>query len=512
MVQAVPSRSPDAAGRPAEAADPQAAAAQEAAARGTAAQAAAAQATAAQASGQGAAAQAAAAQAAAAQPAAAQGAAAQGASEPVSGPGGAPLEAADAVVPGKGGPAALAPDAGTIAAPAAAPATHGPLLVVILGLITAIGPLSLDMYLPAFPAIADDLGVSDAQVQLSLTTCLIGLALGQLVCGPLSDRWGRRWPAILGVGAYAVISLLIALSPSAPVLIVLRLLQGLAGGVGVVVARAVVRDLYSGVAAAKFFSRLTLIFGVGPIAAPGLGSVVLGVTSWHGIFVALGIIAVLLTLLIAWRLPETLPAGRRSPGGLGDVGRTARTIFTDRVFLGYALAQSFAFAAMFSYIAGSSFVLQDGYGMSPGVFSLLFGVNACGLIALSQANGWLLDRSGPRRLLVVILVVEVAAGAAVLLSAALGLLIALAVGFFVLVSTVGMVMPNATALALDRHPERAGTAAALLGGIQSVIAALAAPLVGALGEPGRGVPMAIVMVGSAVLALLVTLTLTHERR
>jgi DHA1 family bicyclomycin/chloramphenicol resistance-like MFS transporter len=391
-------------------------------------------------------------------------------------------------------------------------APHGPVLVVILGLITAIGPFSLDMYLPAFPAIADDLGVSDAQVQLSLTTCLIGLALGQLIFGPLSDRWGRRRPAVAGVAAYAVISFLIALSPSAPALIALRLLQGLAGGVGVVVARAVVRDLYSGVAAAKFFSRLTLIFGVGPIAAPILGSAVLTVTSWHGIFVALGVIALLLTLLIVWKLPETLPAGRRSSGGLGDVGRTARTIFADRVFLGYALAQSFAFAAMFSYIAGSSFVLQDGYGVSPAVFSVLFGLNACGLIALSQANGWLLDRAGPRRLLVVILVVQVAAGAAVLVSAVFAVLLALAVGLFVLVSTVGMAAPNATALALDRHPERAGTAAALLGGIQSVIAALVAPLVGAVGEPGQGVPMAIVMVGCATLALLMTVTLTHERR
>jgi DHA1 family bicyclomycin/chloramphenicol resistance-like MFS transporter len=388
---------------------------------------------------------------------------------------------------------------------------HGRLLVVVLGLITAIGPLSLDMYLPAFPDIADDLGVSDAEVQLSLTTCLIGLALGQLICGPLSDRWGRRRPAIAGVAAYAVISLLIALSPSAPVLVGLRLLQGLAGGVGVVVARAVVRDLYSGVAAAKFFSRLTLIFGVAPIAAPSLGSAVLQVSSWHGIFVALGLIAVLLTLLIAGKLPETLPAERRSPGGLGDIARTARALFADRVFLGYALGQSFAFAAMFSYIAGSSFVLQDGYGVSPAVFSLLFGLNACGLIALSQANGWLLDRSGPRRLLVLILVVEVLAGAVVLVSALFGVLVALAVGFFVLVATIGMVTPNSTALALDRHPERAGTAAALLGGIQSVVAAVAAPLVGVIGEPGRGVPMAIVILACAAAALLVVLTMTRER-
>jgi len=389
-------------------------------------------------------------------------------------------------------------------------AARGPLMVVILGLVTAIGPLSLDMYLPAFPAIADDLDVSAAQVQLSLTTCLVGLALGQLICGPLSDRWGRRRPMIIGVAAYAALSLLIALSPSAPILAGLRLLQGLAGGVGVVVARAVVRDLYSGVAAAKFFSRLTLIFGVAPIAAPSLGSAVLEVTSWHGIFVALGVIAVLLTLLVVGKLPETLPPERRSSGGLRDTARTARALFTDRIYLGYALAQSFAFAAMFSYISGSSFVLQDGYGVSPTVFSLLFGLNAGGLIALSQVNGPLLDRFSPRGLLVMILVVETLAGSAVLISATFGLLVAMAIGLFVLVSTIGISTPNSTTLALDRYPHRAGAAAALLGGLQSVVAALVAPLVGSIGEPGRGVPMAIVILGCSAAALLSVLTLAHQ--
>jgi DHA1 family bicyclomycin/chloramphenicol resistance-like MFS transporter len=382
-------------------------------------------------------------------------------------------------------------------------------LAVILGLITAIGPLSIDMYLPAFPQIAADFRVADAQVQLSLTACLIGLAVGQLTFGPLSDRWGRRRPIVAAVATYAIFSLLCAIAPSAPLLVVFRLLQGLAGGAGVVVARALVRDLYSGVAAAKFFSQLTLIFGVAPIAAPSLGSAVLRVTSWHGIFVALGAIALVLTLLVAWRLPETLPPERRSPGGLADTARTARTLFTDKIYLGYALSQALAFAAMFSYIAGSPFVLQDGYGVSPTVFSLLFGLNAAGLIAMSQANRRLLDRYTPRALLVGTLLAELAAGVAVLAAAALGSLIGLAAALFVLVSTIGMVTPNATALALDRHPHRAGTAAALLGGIQSVIAASAAPLVG-ITAPGHGVPMAIAIVSAATLALLAVLTLARK--
>jgi MFS transporter, DHA1 family, multidrug resistance protein len=385
------------------------------------------------------------------------------------------------------------------------------LLAVMLGLVTAIGPLSIDMYLPAFPAIAGEFGVPDAQVQLSLTTCLLGLALGQLTVGPLSDRWGRRRPIVVAVAAYAVFSLLCAVAPSAPLLVALRLLQGLAGGAGVVVARAVVRDLYAGVEAAKFFSRLTLVFGVAPIAAPSLGSAVLRVTSWHGIFVTLGGLALLLTLLVALRLPETLPARRRSPGGLADTARTARTLFGDRVYLGYALSQAFAFAAMFSYISASPFVLQDGYGISPTVFSLLFGLNAAGLIGLSQVNRLLLDRHPPRALLVTTLVAQTTAAVAVLGAAALGSLAALAVALFALVATIGMVTPNATALALDRHPDRAGTAAALMGGIQSVIAAAAAPLTGGT-EPGHGVPMGIAVVVAAALALLSVLTLARAGR
>jgi DHA1 family bicyclomycin/chloramphenicol resistance-like MFS transporter len=309
------------------------------------------------------------------------------------------------------------------------------------------------------------------------------------------------------MAAYAVVSVLIALAPSAPVLIGLRFLQGVAGGTGVVVARAIVRDRYAGVEAAKFFSRLTLIFGVAPIAAPALGSLVLKVTSWHGIFVALAVIAAALTALTAIWLPETLPPERRSPGGLAAFGRTARSLVTDRTYLGYALSQAFAFAAMFAYISGSPFVLQDGYGLSPTVFSVLFGVNAAGLVAVSQLNRRLLDHRSPRSLLMATLVLETVAAAVVLASAAAGLVAGVAAGLFLLVASLGMVTPNSTALALDRHPERAGTAAALLGGIQSVVASVAAPLAG-IGDPGRGVPMAVVIAGFAVAALLAVVTLT----
>ena len=384
----------------------------------------------------------------------------------------------------------------------------GALMIVMLGLVTAVGPLSIDMYLPAFPAISHDLGVPATQVQLSLTACLIGIAGGQLVCGPLSDRFGRRRPAIAGLAAYAMLSFLIALSPSAPVLIGLRLLQGLAGGTGVVAARAIVRDLHSGASAARFFSRLTLIYGLAPILAPSLGSAVLRFTSWHGIFVALGVLATLLTILLAARLPETLPVERRTTGGLGDTVRLAKPLFRDRSFVGYTLTLGLAFAALFAYLANSPFVLQDGYGLSPTMFSVLFGLNAVGLTALSQANARLLNRFSTRSLLIAAQVGQAGAGLVLVGSALAGSLPGVAAGLFLLVGTIGMIQPNATALALETHADRAGTAAAVLGGIQPVVAAVLAPLAG-LGAIGTGVPMAVLILGCAATSLLTVTLLTR---
>ncbi|MET3430379.1 DHA1 family bicyclomycin/chloramphenicol resistance-like MFS transporter [Actinoplanes tereljensis] len=383
----------------------------------------------------------------------------------------------------------------------------GVLLIVMLGFVSAIGPLSIDMYLPAFPAIADDLGVSAAQVQLSLTACLVGSALGGLVCGPLSDKWGRRRPAIAGLTAYAILSFLIAFSPSAPVLIGLRVLQGFAGGTGIVVARAIVRDLYSGVEAARFYSRLTLIYGLAPILAPSLGSAVLRFTSWHGIFVALGVLATLLTLLLAWRLPETLPVENRTEGGLGRTLRLAGPLFRDRSFVGYTVAQGFAFGALFTYLSNSSFVLQDGYGLSPTMFGLLFGLNAVGLTLTSQLNARLLNRFGTRPLLLAALAVQVVSGVVLVVSALAGALIGVVAGLFLLVCTIGMGQPNATALALDGHADRAGTAAAVMGSLQPAMAGALASLAG-LGAIGTGVPMAVVILGAALAALVTVVGLT----
>lgn len=393
---------------------------------------------------------------------------------------------------------------------ATAASTGALTLLVLLGTLTATPPLALDMYLPAFPRIADDFDVAEPAVQLSLTACLLGLALGQLVSGPLSDRFGRRRPVIAGVAAYTLASLLCALAPSAAIFTGLRLVQGLAGGVGVVVARAVVRDLYAGPAAARYFSRLTLVFGVAPIAAPLLGSLVLRVTTWHGVFVTLAALGAVLAAAVVWRLPETLPAEHRSDDGLRGTARAARLLVTDRIYVGYALAQGLTFAGMFAYISGSPFVYQDVFGLPDTTFSVLFGLNALGQVTLAQLNARLVGRHPPRRLLLAAVAATLVAALLLLAGAVAGSLPVLVLTLFVIVACVGAVLPNSMALALDRHGRRAGTAAALLGAAQFALGAVAAPFAGLGGA--TAVPMALTIVATSTLALAAVLTLTRATR
>jgi DHA1 family bicyclomycin/chloramphenicol resistance-like MFS transporter len=375
-------------------------------------------------------------------------------------------------------------------------------LVVVLGLVNAIGPLSIDMYLPAFPDIASDLDTSAAQVQLTLTACVAGLAAGQLVIGPLSDRLGRRLPLIAAMSTYAGASVLCALAPSAPVLMALRLVQGLAGAGGVVIARAVVRDLHSGAAAVRLFSSLMLVTGLAPILAPLAGGAILSIASWRGIFVVLAGLSGLIAIVVAFGLQETLAPERRSHHGLRTTLGIMRDLLRDRWFVGHGLAGGLGFGALFAYISGSSFVLQGVYGASPQLYSVLFAVNGLGLIAGSQVNARLVGRFGPARLLRAGLTSIAIAAAALLVVVLVG---GLGVGavlapMFVIVSSLSFVLPNSTALALADHPEVAGTASALLGTGQFLIGALVAPLVGAAGTDSA-VPMATVMVTVALAAL-----------
>ena len=377
-------------------------------------------------------------------------------------------------------------------------------LVIVLGSVNAIGPLSIDMYLPAFPEIARSLETSASSVQLTLTACVAGLALGQLLIGPLSDRYGRRTPLIAAMSVYAVASVLCAVAPNVLALTGLRFVQGLAGAGGVVIARAVVRDLHSGAAAVRLFSSLMLVTGLAPILAPLAGGQVLNHTSWRGIFWVLTVLSALIALLVTFGLRETLPKARAVvDSGLAETLRTMRALLRDRWFVGHGLAGGLGFGALFAYISGSSFVLQGIYGVSPQLYSVLFAMNGLGLIAGSQVNARLVGRFGPAYLLRAGLVAIAVSASALLVVVSVGGLgvVAVLVPMFVIVSSLAFVLPNSTALALNDHAAVAGTASALLGMGQFVIGAAVAPLVGAAGTESA-VPMAAIMTVVALAALV----------
>ncbi|MFJ6852042.1 Bcr/CflA family multidrug efflux MFS transporter [Streptomyces sp. NPDC091271] len=392
----------------------------------------------------------------------------------------------------------------------------GLLVTLVLGGLTALPPLSMDMYLPALPEVTDALHAPAATVQLTLTACLLGMALGQIVVGPMSDRWGRRKPLLLGMVVYVIATAICAVAPTAELLIGFRLLQGLAGAAGIVISRAVVRDLYDGDEMARFFSTLMLISGVAPVIAPVIGGQVLQFTDWRGIFVVLTLVGVLLTLVVWKWLHETLPAAQRHTGGVGDALRTMRGLLADRVFTGYMVAGSLAFAALFAYVSASPFVVQEIYGASPQTFSLLFGINSVGLIAVGQINGKLLVGrvSLDKALGFGLAVISVAAIALLLMTSGVfgevGL-VPVAAGLFVLMSAMGLAMPNTNTQALMRTRHAAGSASALLGTSQFLIGAIASPLVGIAGEK-TAVPMAVVQVVCALSAVLSFLLLCRPWR
>jgi DHA1 family bicyclomycin/chloramphenicol resistance-like MFS transporter len=374
-------------------------------------------------------------------------------------------------------------------------------LGLILGSLTALAPLSIDLYLPALPELTRDLDASASEGQLTLTACLAGLALGQLVSGPLSDRFGRRPPLLVGLAVYTAASFACAFAPSLWVLVALRLVQGLAGAAGIVIARAIVRDLRSGAAAARIFSYLILVTGLAPILAPIIGAQLLRVTSWNGLFVALAIVGLGLLLATAVGLDETLPASRRSTGSVGETVRTSVGLLRDQVFLGYALVLGLVFGEMFSYIAGSPFVLQDIYGLSPQQFGGVFALNALGLVVAGQINAVLVGRVAPARLLALGVAVSAAGGLCLLAVVLAGIgLAGILPCLFAVVASLGLVIPNGTALALTDYPHVAGSASAVLGMLQFLIGAMVAPLVGLAGAESA-VPMAVAIAVLAVASI-----------
>ncbi len=385
-------------------------------------------------------------------------------------------------------------------------------LVLVLGALIALGPLTIDMYLPALPSITDDLLTTEAAVQLTLTGTLVGIALGQLVIGPLSDALGRRTPLLVGVGVHVLASLLCVLAPNVQVLGGLRVLQGLGAAAASVTAMAVVRDRYTGIAAATVLSRLMLVLGAAPVLAPTLGGEVLRVTDWRGVFAVLAVIGTALAVMAAVFLEETLPPERRRSGRVVGTLRVYRGLLRDRTFVGLILVAGLSMAALFAYVSGSSFVLQDQYGLDEQQFGIVFGAGAVGLIAATQLNPRLLRTYEPQQVLTAALVAGLAFAAVLLATTSTGAggLVGLLVPLWLVLAAVGLALPNTPALALSRHGEAAGTAAALLGATQFGVAAVTAPFVGVLGNDGQA--MALVVTAGMAAALAVLLVVVRPGR
>jgi len=392
------------------------------------------------------------------------------------------------------------------AARASAPAALSASVLGAVMLITAIAPLATDMYVPAFPVVGRDLGASATQVQLTLTTFFAGMALGQLAGGPASDRAGRRRPLLASLAVLAAASVGCAFSPVITVMMAARLVQGLAGGWAMVTARSVVVDLASGDRLVRALNVVAGIAGIAPIAGPLLGAAILEFSHWRVSFwVVAGLAVVMMAVVAAW-VPETLPAGRRHGGGLGQLAASARVVARDRRFAGYLLVFGFSMGVIFAYVAASAFVLQSMNGLSPVLYSADFAGNAVGLTAATLLAARLAGKV-PTRVVVWAGLAATGVAAVVLLAGAgfgMPLPVALA-GFLVLMSAQGLVGPNAGALASGVVPDQPGTGSALLGFLQWTMAGVIAPLAG-LGGARTAVPMAVIvaaLTAGSVLALAV---------
>ena len=378
-------------------------------------------------------------------------------------------------------------------------------MIVVLGVMVALGPLTIDMYLPALPKIADELSVSSSVVQLTLTGTLAGLALGQLIVGPLSDSLGRRRPLMAGIVLHMLASVICMLAPNLVVLGLARVLQGIGAAAAMVVAIAVVGDLFAESAAAPVLSRLMLVLGVAPVLAPSLGAAVLLHASWHWVFTALVVLAGALLLVAALALPETLPASHRRPLRVRGIAATYVELLRDARFVILVLVAALGMSGLFAYIAGASFVLQGRFGLDQQAFALVFGAGAVALIGATQFNVVLLKRFAPQSIVLWALVAALLSGAVFvgLSTAHVGGLAGFVVPVWAILAAMGFVIPNAPAVALSRHTDAAGTAAALLGAAQFGLGAAVAPLVGVLGNDELA--LAVVMTAGVLIALLALL-------
>jgi len=385
-------------------------------------------------------------------------------------------------------------------------------LALLLSLLGILAPLNIDMYLPSFPGIAADFDASASAVQLSLTTCLIGLAVGQIIVGPISDSKGRKKPILIAVFLFALASVLCALSTNITMLIVARFLQGFTASAGIVLSRAVVRDVFSGRELTKFYSLLMVINSVAPMAAPIAGGAILALpfANWQTIFYFLGFLGILIVITVAAKLPETLPVDKRMPSSLGQSVRTMGSLLKDRSYMGYTLIVGFVHGGSFAYVAGTPFVYQGIYGVSPQVFSVLFGINGLAIIL----GSYLIGRFGgiiPEKRLLQIAVTTAGAATFVLLIATLveGPLATIVIPIFIYMITIGMTLTSSFTLALREQGHRAGSASAVIGMLPMLIGAAVSPLVGI--DETTAVPMGAILFGTSLIGLFAFYTLSEKK-
>ena len=373
---------------------------------------------------------------------------------------------------------------------------------LLLGTLAAMGPLTIDMYLPSFPAIVDSFDTTASLVQVSLTASLLGIGLGQLIIGPMSDIRGRKKPLLIALIVYFISSLLCAFAPSIGFFIAARFIQGLAASAGIVLSRAVVRDVYSGRELTKFFALLMLINNLAPILAPVLGGGILAFTNWTGVFMVLSMIGFLLFIIVLWRMDETLPVDMRVPSNLSHTLKNFLSLLKNRQFMGYALSQGFIMAGIFAYVAGTPFVYQNIYGVSPQMFSLLFGMNGFGLVIGALVVGRLTGIVSEKRFLELGLLISLTSGTLLLIAILFnGPLLTIIIPIFFFVASIGVISTSSFSLAMESQGHIAGSASALLGLLPFILGAITAPLVGIAGE-GTAIPMGVIIFASALIAVL----------
>ena len=379
------------------------------------------------------------------------------------------------------------------------------LYILLLGALTALGPFTIDLYLPAFPVLEEDFQTTAAAIQLTLTGTMIGFAIGQLVVGPLSDKVGRRIPLIVVTAVHVLASVGAAFAPSLELLSVARVLMGMGAAAGGVVAMAIVRDLFGGRRLVVMLSRLALVSGVAPVVAPLIGSWLLTLMPWRGIFVVLAAYGVLMLLSTILFIPETLPVARRQERGGSTVLQRYRSVLSDRAFIGVLIIGGMTFSGLFSYLSASPFLFQQTHGLDAQQYGMLFAVNSLGVVLGVQTASRLAARFGPQWVMAYSTSVLLIAAVAIVVADQLGLgLWGTVVPLFVFMTACGFTFPNVQVLALDRHGKAAGTAASILGATNFGVAGLISPVVGWISKDAgiTATTMASVMVGCAVIGIL----------